>query len=72
MASLFENHIVRGGRRPLTKECATDEGYGHANRPLIRQIVAEQEKSKDYDPRYDFREGREERLEPWQLRRNFG
>ena len=48
-----------------------DPDYGHANRPLIRTLVAEQAEDSDYDARYDFREGREYRLEKWELRRNF-
>lgn len=71
MSTLSKNLICRGGRRPLTKECATDPDYGHANRPLVRTLVAEQAEDSDYDARYDFRDGREDRLEKWELRRNF-
>lgn len=72
MAELTAGIIIRGGRPAIKRECATDEGYGHANRPLVRQIVAEMREAAEYDPRFDYRDTGQDNLEPWQKRRKFG
>ena len=69
MSSLKASMIARGGRHPITKECANDEGYGHANRPLVRKIIQEHREAMEYDPRFDFRETGQDNIEQWQAER---
>lgn len=70
MARLTAKLVTRGGRPDITRECATDPGYGMANRPVIRKILDEMKDMQEYDPRFDFRETGQDNLEPWQRRRN--
>ena len=57
--SLTGNMIARGGRPAFKKQCATDEGYGHANRELVRKVIEEARNDIDYDPRFDYRSDQE-------------
>lgn len=71
MTQLSARHIVRGGRNPITRECANDDGFGHANRPLVRQIIREMKEDAEDDPRFDYRPGQQDNLEAWQIRSKF-
>lgn len=67
--SLTSSLIARGGRPAIKKECATDTGYGHANRELVRKLVAEMHEREEYDPRYDYRATGQDNMEDWQIKR---
>ena len=70
MPSLSAAMVPRGGRKGVTRECASDPGYGHVNRAVVKDILEEARRDAEYDPLFDYRLDRD-KFEPWEQRNKF-